>query len=337
MKSHQLTVKRVERLREPGRYADGNGLYLQVLNPNNRSWIFRWERGGRERAMGLGPVHTYTLDEAREQARKARQLLRQGIDPLDARRDEQAARAEATKRRLTFREAAERYNDAHERKWSNPKHKAQFLGSLEAYAFPVPGDMAVAAIGTPDVLRALEPHWPHKTETMSRVRGRIERVLDWCTVRGYRSGDNPARWRGHLDQVLPARGEIAKVEHHPALPYAELPPFMQELRQREGVAARALEFLILTCARTSEATGARWPEIDLANAVWTIPAGRMKGRREHRVPLSRAAVELLQALPTEDGNDFVFIGTSLGTGLSSAGLTQVLRRMKRTDVSVHGF
>jgi integrase len=332
----KLTVKRVERLREPGRYADGGNLYLQVTNESNRSWVFRYERGGRERAMGLGPAHTLTLHEARERARKARQLLLDGIDPLAARGDERRMRAQAAQKRLTFREAAQAYNDAHERKWGNAKHRAQFLSTLKTYAFPVLANMPVSEIDTPAVLRALEPHWHTKTETLSRVRGRMEAVLDWATVRGYRSGDNPATWKT-IGKALPARSEIAKVEHHPALPYLDLPAFMAELRKREGVAARALEFLILTAARTGEVTGARWSEVDLGENTWTVPAGRMKGGREHRVPLSGAAGALLRALHTEDGNPHVFIGSQPGSGLSSAGMTQVLRRMGRTDVSVHGF
>jgi integrase len=333
----RLTIKRVERLRDPGRYSDGRGLYLQVLNTNNRSWVFRYERAGRERFMGLGPVHTLNLHEAREKARKARQLLLEGVDPIDARTDERRARAAAAKKRLTFREAAQAYNDAHERKWGNPKHRAQFLATLKTFAFPVLGDMAVSEIDTPAVLRAIEPHWLSKTETMARVRGRIESVLDWATVRGYRSGDNPARWKGHLGEVLPARSEIAKPVHHPALNYRALPGFVSELRQREGIAARALEFTILTAARTGEVIGALWSEIGFTDKVWTIPAGRMKGGREHRVPLSKPALELLRKLPTEDGNGFVFVGSQPGSGLSSQGMAQVLHRMGRTDISVHGF
>jgi integrase len=332
----KLTVKRVERLREPGRYADGGNLYLQVTNADNRSWVFRYERRGVERAMGLGPAHTLSLHEARERARQARLLLLDGVDPLAARVDERRKRAEAAQKRLTFREAAQAYNDAHERKWSNAKHRAQFLSSLKTYAFPVLANMPVAEIDTPAVLRAIEPHWLTKTETLSRVRGRIEAVLDWATVRGYRSGDNPATWKT-IGKALPARSEIAKVEHHPALPYRELPAFMAELRKRDGVAARALEFLILTAARTGEVTGARWSEVDLDAKVWTVPAGRMKGGREHRVALSGAATALLRALYSEDGNEHVFIGSQPGSGLSSQGMPQVLHRMGRADVSVHGM
>jgi integrase len=332
----KLTVKRVERLRQPGRYGDGQGLYLQVTNADNRSWVFRYERRGVERAMGLGPAHTLSLHEARERARKARLLLLDGVDPLAARGDERRKRAEAAQKRLTFREAAQAYNDAHERKWTNAKHRAQFLSSLKAYAFPVLGNMPVAEIDTPAVLRAIEPHWLTKTETLSRVRGRIEAVLDWAKVRGYRTGDNPATWKT-IGKALPARSEVAKVEHHPALPYLELPAFMAELRKREGVAASALEFLILTAARTGEVTGARWSEVDLDAKVWTVPAGRMKGGREHRVPLSGSADALLRALYREDANEHVFIGAQPGSGLSSQSMTQVLKRMGRTDVSVHGF
>ena len=238
---------------------------------------------------------------------------------------------------LTFREATQQYFDQHERKWKNAKHRTQFTNTLKQYAFPVLGDMAVADIGTPEVLRAIEPHWHTKTETMSRVRGRIESVLDWAGVRGYRTGDNPARWTGHLSEVLPARGEIKKTVHHPAMPYAELPAFMAELRKREGVAARALEFAILCAARTGEVIGARRDEIPFEDKTWMIPAGRMKGGKEHRVPLSVRALELLRALPAEDGNDFVFIGSRTGTGLSNTTLAQTLKRMNRGDVTAHGF
>jgi integrase len=332
-----LTAKKIERERRPGRYADGHGLYLIVQNRNNRSFVFRYERGGRERWMGLGPVHTVTLKEAREKAREARLLLLDGVDPLDRRAAQRAALKAAKAKAITFAEAAVAYHAQHEAKWRNRKHAAQFLSSLKTYAFPALGGLPVGGIGTPEVLRTLEPHWLDKTETMQRTRGRIERVLDWATVRQYRSGDNPARWRGHLSEALPKRSEVAKVEHHPALPYRELPAFMAALRQREGTASRALEFLILESARTGEVLGAKSDEFDLAERMWTVPAGRMKGGREHRVALSRRAVELLRALPSEEGNGFVFIGQRPGSGLSEAALAQVLRRMGRTDVSVHGF
>jgi integrase len=332
-----LTAKKVERLKIPGRYPDGHNLYLQVGETGGKSWLFRFERDGRERWHGLGAAYTFSLKEARERARTARQLLADGIDPIDHRKAERAKLAAAKARLITFREAAEAYFDQHEGKWKSAKHRQQFVSTLKAYAYPVLGNMSVADIDTPAVLRAVEPHWLTRAETMSRVRGRIEAVLDWATVRGYRSGDNPARWKGHLAEVLPARGQVAKVNHHAALSWSEIPAFIAELRKREGVAARALEFTILTAARTGEVIGAQWPEIDLNARTWTVPARRMKGGKEHRVALSERAVELLRKLPTEDGKDFVFLGSRSGTGLSSMAMPQVLQRMDRGDITVHGF
>jgi integrase len=333
-----LTTKRITRLRKrPGRYHDGHGLYLQVLSPNSASWILRYVRQGKERMLGLGPLRLVGLKEVRIRAREEQRKLKlDGIDPVEDRKAKKAERALAAAKSMTFKECAEAYHAQHEGKWKNAKHAAQFLSTLRTYAFPVLGTLPVASIDTPLVLKVVEPIWPDKTETASRVRGRIESVLDWATVRGYRSGDNPARWKGHLDQVLPARGTIAKVEHHAALTYAELPGFMAELRQREGVAARALEFTILTAARTGEVIGAQWSELDLAAKCWTVPAGRMKASREHRVPLSIRAVELLGEVFREDDNEFIFIGSQRGGGLSNMSLAAVLKRMKR-DVTVHGF
>src|SRR4029079_9032510 len=243
----QLIAKRVTTLvKRPGRYHDGHGLILVVVTPNNASWQLRYQRNGRERWLGLGPLHTVTLKDARERARAARLQLLDGIDPIDARRTE---RAKATQV-MTFKAAAEAYSALHEQKWRNAKHRKQFLASLACYAYPVLGDMTVSAIDTAAVLRVVEPIWLSKTETANRVRGRIESVLDWATVRGHRSGGNPARWKGHLAGVLPAPGAVARRSHHPALPWAQVAAFMIELRMRKDVAARALEFTILTAART---------------------------------------------------------------------------------------
>jgi integrase len=330
-----LTTKRVAKLTEAGRYGDGHGLYLQVTPAGVRSWLLRYERAGRERWMGLGPLHTFTLDEARARARQARQQLADGIDPLDARKAERAERALDAAKAMTFADAARQYFDQHEGKWKNRKHRAQFLATLRDYALPVLGRLPVAAIDTGLVLRCIEPIWQSKTETASRVRGRIEAILDWATVRGYRAGDNPARWNGHLGEVLPARGQIKKIQHHPALPFAEVPDFITQLAGREGMGARALEFLILTAARSGEASGAKWSEIDLEAKAWTVPASRMKGAREHRVPLSDRALEILRALPREA--DFVFAGERKGTAISSTAMANLLGRMGRLDITIHGF
>jgi integrase len=329
-----LTQKRIEKLNTPGRYSDGHQLYLQVQSPTNKSWLFRYTFGGRERFMGLGPLHTIDLEEARERARHARRALLDGADPLAVREAEIRRRALEAARTITFEAAAKTYYKDHEASWKNAKHRQQFLNTLKTYAFSKIGGLPVADIDTGLVLKCIEPIWQEKTETANRTRGRIEAVLDWSTVRGFRTGDNPARWRGHLSEVLPARGKIQKTNHHAALPIDEMPAFMTALREQQGVAARALEFTILTAARTGETIGARWSEI--VNATWTIPAGRMKASKEHRVPLSKMALRILDDVPREKGNPFVFIGPYVA-GLSNMAMAATLRRMGRSDITVHGF
>ena len=336
-----LNMKRVKTiLREgaPGRYRDGRGLYLQITKEGYRSWVFRYSRGigKKEGMLGLGPLADFNLEEARERARKARQQLHDGVDPLDARKKERAARALEAAKAITFEQAAQQYFDGHADKWRNPKHRAQFISTLAAYAFPRIGRLSVADIDTGQVLKVVEPIWKTKTITADRVRARIEAVLDWAAVRGYRTGDNPARWRGHLSEVLPAKGKIAKTTHHAAMPFAQLPEFMTALADREGTAARGLAFTILTAARTGEVIGAKWGEIDIKQKVWTVPAERIKGGKPHRVPLSPAAIAILEALPTEAHNEFVFIGPRAG-GLSNMAMAQLLKRMGQGNVTVHGF
>lgn len=332
-----LTVKKVEREAKPGRYGDGHGLYLQITKTGSKSWVLRYERGGKESMMGLGPLHAFDLDEARERARLARKKLADGVDPLSANRAERSARALEAARQITFRDASQRYFDQNRRKWTNAKHAAQFLSTLAAYAHPIIGNVPVGDITTNEVLRVIEPIWYEKTETASRVRSRIEGVLAWATVRGFRTGDNPARWSGHLREALPARNAVARVRHHPAMPYAEVPAFMKALRDREGIAARALELAILTASRTSEVTGARWSEFDLSNGVWCVPATRMKAGKEHRVPLSACAETTLRSLPRE--SEFVFPGTRKGKGISNMSMAAVLKRMnvQPSRATVHGF
>jgi len=337
-----LTLKKIAKaLKRPGRHFDADGLYLQIGEPGAKAprqhrgaWLLRYERNGRKRWMGLGALRDFSLEEARERARKARQLLADGVDPLEARKAERAQVALAAARSMTFEEAARQYHAAHAPSWSNAKTGAQFLNTLRDYAFPRIGRLAVSAIDTGEVLRCIEPLWATKTATANRTRGRIEAVLDWATVRNFRTGDNPARWRGHLSEVLPAPGKVAKTAHHAALPYTELPEFMATLATREGVAAKALQFLILTAARTSEVANATWSEIDLAAKNWTIPAARMKAGAEHRVPLSPQAVALLRALPREA--EFVFVGASAGKPISSMAMARTLKWL-RADVVVHGF
>ncbi len=338
----RLTALRVERLREqPGMHADGGGLYLQVKN-GGASWVLRYTLNGKPRWMGLGPLALYGLAEARAKALDARRLRHEGIDPIGAKRQARQRMHLDAAKAITFEDAAEAYIRAHRAGWRNAKHAAQWEMTLATYAGPVIGPLPVQAIDTALVLKVLERIWTEKPETASRLRGRIEAVLDWAKVRGYREGENPARWRGHLDKLLPARARVRRVEHHAALPYAEIRELMAALRAQEGVAARALEFAILTAARTSETIGARWGEIDLDERVWTIPAERMKMGREHRAPLSPRAVGILTAMlklaadePAPDA--FVFPGGKAGKPLSNMAMEMMLRRMGRDDITVHGF
>lgn len=283
--SNKLTAVQVAKLKEPGRYADGGGLYLQVGPTGAKSWLFRFMIGGRAREMGLGAVAVLPLAEAREKATEARKVLASGADPLEAREAAKALVEDV--KAMTFSECAAAYIAAHRDGWRNPKHRQQWTNTLATYAEPVFGALPVAAVDLPLVMRVLEPIWREKTETASRLRGRIESVLDWATVRGYRQGQNPALWKGNLSHLLSSREKVQKVEHHPALPYVEIATFMAGLRGRDAVAARALEFVILTAARTSEALNAHWSEIDLEAAAWNVPGERMKAGRDHRVPLCR--------------------------------------------------
>ena len=338
MKSNQLTARKIATAKKPGYYGDGGGLYLQVSKYGTKSWVFRFMRNRRNRDMGLGSLDTFSLKEARERARECRKLVTDGIDPIKARqakRDEAAAKEAA---RVTFEEAAGRYISAHSSSWKNEKHRAQWASTLETYAYPVMGKLPVDAIDLPHVLKVLEPIWSKKPETASRVRGRIERVLAWATVRKYRKGDNPARWTGHLDEMLPSRQKLRKTKHHAALPFAELPAFMAALRARDFMSARALEFTILTAARTSEAIKAKWSEVDFKAGVWTVPGERMKAGKEHEVPLSKRALAILESVHREGTDDgFIFIGARSGAPLSNLAMLEMLRGMRGYGFTVHGF
>jgi integrase len=281
-------------------YADGLGLYLRVAPGGSKQWVYRYVTNGRMRDHGIGPVHTLTLAEARERATEARKLRLDGIDPIAAKRERRACQKAATAKQITFKECCVQYLKTADSKWSNQDHRQQWESTL-AELYPTLGDLPVGMIDKTLVIKALEPIWERAPVTGSRLRGRLESVLAWATVRDFRSGDNPASW--HL---LKHAGFVkaAKVEHHVALPYGAMPAFMSRLRQEDGLAARCLEFIALTAARSGEATGATWDEIDFATATWVVPPSRMKAGKEHRVPLSDAAVRLLKGLPRDNERPF---------------------------------
>lgn len=336
-----LFVRHVSR---PGKYADGGNLYLQVRKSTRKvpsddvtkCWLFRYSRFGRDTWIGLGPYPDVSLSEARNLATRERKNIIHGIDPLSDKRARRIAARTAHDNMLSFAECAELYVESQAPGWSNPKHIEQWRNTLKNLAGPTIGHLSVDQIDTALVMRCIEPIWTTKTETASRLRGRIEAVLDWAAVRGYRKGDNPARWRGHLDKLLPRPSQVARVKHHPALPYTEVGVFMQQLRNDKGVAARALELTILTAARTNEVIQARWSEIDLDLKTWTVPAERMKSKRAHRVPLSDAAVAALKAVKGRSKR-YVFPGHKRGSHLSNAAMMQVLKRLERIGITVHGF
>lgn len=340
-----LKVAAIARAKAPGYYGDGGGLFLQVSRFGTASWVFRYRVAGRLREMGLGSFDTIGLADARERARKAREQRLDGIDPIEQRKAVRLAAGLDAAKVVTFKECARRYITAHQPAWRNPKHAAQWGTTLETYVYPEFGNLAVQAVDVGLVLKAIEPIWTTKPETASRVRGRVESILDWATARGYRTGENPARWRGHLDKLLPAPSKAKRAarqvkgqgEHHAALPYGEISAFLAELRGQEGIAAGALEFAILTAARTGEVIGARWAEIDTAEQLWTIPAERMKSGREHRVPLSAPALAIVEKMAAIRSGDFVFLGGKEGRPLSNMALLMLLRRMKRGDLTAHGF
>ncbi len=336
-KARELSALAVQRLFVPGLHSVGgvDGLHLKITTAGAKAWILRIMIAGRRRDMGLGGYPTVSLAQAREFARDARVAVLRGTDPIAERMAARRALAAEHSGGITFREAVPKYIEAMSGKWRNAKHKAQWENTLETYACPVIGNLHPRDIGLPHIIGILEPIWMTKTETATRLRGRIESVLDWTAVRGYREKENPARWKGNLDKILPAPGKIAKREHHPAVPIAEMPEFMRELRQRKGYSARALELAVLTAARSIEVRGALWREFDLEERVWTVPAERMKRSKEHRVPLSDAAVELLRALPRIAENYFVFPSPK-GEVMSDMSLTEVMRRMNRKEVP-HGF
>jgi integrase len=342
-----LSAKAVEKLmKKPGRHAVGpQGLYLQITGDNGRSWIYRYQRDGKQRHMGLGSagLDGLSLEEAREKASDQRRLHKRQIDPLAAREAAIAAEKLKEARGTTFKECATRYIEANETAWKNEVHRKQWASTLEAYVYPIIGDLPVSSIDTVLVLKVLEQKlpgetktlWASKPETASRVRGRIERVLDWAKGREFREGENPARWRGHLENQLPHKSKNRKVKHHKALPYNELGAFMARLRAKVDISAKALEFTILTAARTGETIGAQRSEIDMVRRVWTVPAERMKASKEHRVPLSDRAIEIIESLKHNEA--FLFPGAVTDQPLSNMAMLEMVRGMSGNGLTVHGF
>jgi integrase len=339
----KLTALAVERAERRGYYGDGGGLFLQVSPSGAKSWVFRFRDGSKRREMGLGSAKTVTLADARTKAREhanAAIAYRHGeadLDPLGKRRAAQQQRKLDTAKAMTFRQCAEAYIAAQSAGWRNPKHAAQWPSTLNTYVYKHFGALPVAAVDVGLVMKAVEPIWTAKPETAGRVRGRIESILDWATARGFRQGENPARWRGHLENLLPKKSKVRQVEHHAALPYAEIGAFMGELRSQEGIAARALEFAILTAARTGEVIGARWDEIDFSERLWTVPCDRMKAGKEHRVPLSDAALAIVENMSAIRSGEFVFPGGKANRSISNMAMLMTMRRMGRGNLTAHGF
>ncbi|WP_395770255.1 tyrosine-type recombinase/integrase [Arenimonas sp.] len=347
-RQHQrLSALKVTKLTKPGLYGDGGGLTLQITSTGSKSWLFRYMVAGKPFGMGLGPTHTVSLTEARQKAQAARKLLLEGINPLVAKKQSKLAATLIEAKKMSFDQCAAAYILAHKAGWKNAKHCDQWTNTLSTYASPVFGHLPVADIDTSLVMKCLTPIWESKTETASRVRGRIESVLGWATTSGYRTGENPARWKGHLKNLLANISKSSRMKNHPSLAWQHIGSFMSALRTRECVSAKAVEFAILTACRSGEVRGARWPEFDIAGKIWTIPAVRMKAKREHQVPLSHAALALLESMPKVDDAELVFAG-SKGQPLSDMSLTAVIRRMNGDEkpvwvdangngITVHGF
>ncbi|MES2295353.1 MAG: integrase arm-type DNA-binding domain-containing protein [Pseudomonadota bacterium] len=333
----RLSTLQITKLRAPGRYCDGGGLYLQIGREDSRSWIFRYALKGRVRDMGLGSASVIGLADARDFAAQCRKLAIRGIDPIQERLRRRQEDAEEEASALTFKECATSLIEARKASWRSEKLGKQWLSTLQTYVFPHFGHLPIANINTQLVMKALEPIWNAKPSTAGRVRQRVEAILDAGKARGLRSGDNPARWRGHLQVLLSDPSKLRKTSHHPALPYSEIGTFMPQVRQQQSTAARALELLILTATRTSETICAKWTEVNLGAAVWTIPGERIKTGREHRIPLSAPAVALLHEMNKFNNGEFIFPGLKRGKPLSNMAILKLLQRMGFDHITTHGF
>jgi integrase len=333
----KLTDRKIRELKRPGFLSDGGNLYLDAWGLPNKNWVLRYARHGKTHDHGLGSYPQTSLAEARERRDEALRKLRNGTDPIEERRAERLAPKLQRARSMTFRQCADFYIAAHEQSWKNDRHRTQWQQTLESYCYPTLGDLPIQQIDTGLVMRIVQPLWHSKTETSARIRGRVEAILDWAVSAGYRpEGANPARWKGHLQNLLPAKAKIAPTRHHKALHYAELPQFMAELAVQTSIAALALRFTILTACRTGEALGARWDEIDPGNRLWVVPGSRMKGGREHRVPLSEPVLQILETLKKLPASPLLFPGDVPTRAVGKNIMAQMLRRAGRNE-TVHGF
>lgn len=335
------TVDKLIRLGNPGLTSDGQSLYLKVTKTGNASWIFRFKLNGRSRDMGLGSYPEVSLAQARDATANARRQTIEGIDPLEARKTEQAAIvAEEIRQQalaVPFRLLSSQFIESHKPSWKSAKHAQQWENTMRTYAYPVIGDMTSKDINTDHVLKVLTPIWQTKTETANRVRNRIELILDAAKARGLREGENPARWRGHLDKLLPKPSKVAKVKHHAAMPWTEVQSFMRLIATKPGTSFRAIEMTIMSACRTSEVLNATWDEVDLEARVWTIPDSRMKAGQEHRVPINNTMAQLLEKLPVHEGNPFIFPGMRKARPLSNMAMTMALRGLGYNELTMHGF
>lgn len=336
MAAEKLTALRVEKIKNPGYYGDGKGLWLRVKTTGAKSWMYRFMLQGKQREMGLGPYPEISLADARQLAADAREQTKRGTDPIEARHqaeaDQQMQAQMAAARLMTFDQCAKAFISGKKAEWKNAKHALQWENTLTTYATPVIGALPVASIDLAMVQKVLDPIWCEKTETASRVRSRIEAVLDWAKVHGYRSGDNPAQWRGNLEKLLPKPKKVSKPENQPALPYRQIGAFMAHLRRQTSIGAKPLELAILANVRAGEVCGAIWKEIDLDNRCWHIPAERMKADKDHHIPLSDAAIKLLKSLPRIDGIDYVFPGTKKGKTISDSTMNKLIKQMHDAEV-----
>ena len=330
----KLTPLLVSKITNPGYHGDGGGLWLQVSKSGSKSWIFRFTLRRKQREMGLGAAHTLGLGEARTKAREYRLMLLEGLDPIEKREELKKAEALANARMMTFDQCAKEYISSHRSGWKNIKHAGQWEATVATYASPVFGSFPVSEVDTSLIMKVLNPIWTDKTETAKRLRGRIESILGWATTSGFRHGENPARWRDHIENLLASPNKIKVVKHQPSLPWREISQFMYSLRQQKGIAPVALEFLILTATRTSETLQATWDEIDSASGVWVIPANRMKGGIEHHVPLSKEAANILSQMPKV--GKYIFTGATNGSSLSDMSLTAVIKRMHQSNIKAGG-